>query len=46
MREQLDNRQRSVVRVLVERLAPYNGRAYDPISGLAALVRSLRMNVV
>ena len=35
MLEQLDNRQRSVVRVLVEMLAPYNGRVYDPCCGTA-----------
>ena len=46
MLEQLDNRQRCVVRVLVERLAPYEGRVYDPCCGSAAIVRSLRMNVV
>jgi type I restriction enzyme M protein len=35
-----------VVRVLVEMLAPYKGRVYDPCCGSAAVVRSLRMNVV
>ena len=32
---QLDNRQRYVVRVLVERLTPYEGRVYDPCCGSA-----------
>ncbi|MFM9961963.1 MAG: hypothetical protein ACKV2Q_12145 [Planctomycetaceae bacterium] len=35
-----------MLRVLVERLAPYNGQVYDPCCGSAAIVRSLRMNVV
>ena len=37
---------RCVVRVLVEMLAPYKGRVYDPCGGSAASVRSLRINVV
>ena len=37
MLERLDNRQRRVVRVLVERLAPYNGRVYDPCCGSAGM---------
>ena len=37
MLEQLDNRQRIVVRVLVEMLAPYKWRAYDPCCGSASM---------
>ena len=37
MLEQRDNRQRCVVRVLVERLAPYKGRVYDPCCGSAGM---------
>ena len=37
---------RSVVRVLVEMLAPCKGRVYNRCCGSAAIVRSLRMNVV
>ena len=37
MLERLDNRQRCVVRVLVERLAPYKGRVYDPCCGPAGM---------
>ena len=37
MLERLDNRQRCVVRVLVERLAPYKGRVYDPCCGSAGM---------
>ena len=33
MFEQLDTRRRCVVRVLVEMLAPYKGRVYDPCCG-------------
>ena len=37
MLEQLDNRRRSVVRVLVEMLAQYKGRVYDPCCGSAGI---------
>ena len=37
MLERLDNRHRSVVRVLVEMLAPYKGRVYDPCCGSASM---------
>ena len=37
MPERLDNRQRCVVRVLVEMLAPYKGRVYDPCCGSAGM---------
>ncbi len=37
MLEQLGNRQPYVVRVLVERLAPYKGRVYDPCCGSAGM---------
>ena len=35
MLERLANRQRRVVRVLVEMLAPYKGRVYNPCCGSA-----------
>ena len=37
MLEQLDNRQPCVVRALVEMLAPYKGRVYDPCRGSAGM---------
>ena len=37
MLEQLDNRRRCVVRVLVEMLVPYKGRVYDPCCGSAGM---------
>ncbi len=37
MIERPDNQPRSVVRVLVEMLAPYKGRVYDPCCGSAAM---------
>ena len=37
MLEQLDNRRRRVVRVLVERLAPYKGQVDDPCCGSAGM---------
>ena len=37
MLEQLDNRQRCVVRSLVEGLAPYKWRVYDPCCGSAGM---------
>ena len=37
MLERLANRQHRVVRVLVERLAPYKGRVYDPCCGFAGM---------
>ncbi len=37
MRKRLDNRKRCVVRVLVEMLAPYNGRVYNPCCGSAGM---------
>ena len=37
MLERLDNRQRCAVRVLVERLAPYKGRVYDPCCSSAGM---------
>ena len=37
MLELLNNRQRRVVPVLVERLAPHNGRVYDPCCGSAGM---------
>ena len=37
MLEQLDNRRRCVVRVLVETLAPYNARVYDPCGSSAGM---------
>ncbi len=37
MLERLDNRQRGVVRSLVEGLAPYKWRVYDPCCGSAGM---------
>ncbi len=37
MLERLGNRQSDVVRVLVELLAPYKGRVYDPCCGSAGM---------
>ena len=37
MLERLDDRQRCVVRVLVEMLAPYKGRVYEPCRGSARM---------